>query len=44
MSKAQLLSAADRFIHAYEAAGVIESALVPGWLRRVAWVFRWPEA
>lgn len=37
-----ILSAADRFIHAYEAAGVIESALVPSWRRRIAWVFRWP--
>jgi NlpC/P60 family putative phage cell wall peptidase len=37
-----VLSAVDRFIHAYEAAGVIESALVPSWRRRVAWVFRWP--
>ena len=38
-----VLSAEDRFIHAYEAAGVTESALVPSWRRRVAWVFRWPE-
>ena len=38
-----ILSGPGRFIHAYEAAGVIESALVPGWRRRVAWVFRWPE-
>lgn len=38
-----ILSEADRFIHAYEAAGVIESALVPSWRRRVAWVFQWPE-
>lgn len=37
-----LLSEDNRFIHAYEAAGVIESALVPSWRRRVAWVFRWP--
>lgn len=39
-----ILSAADRFIHAYEAGGVVESALVPSWRRRVAWVFRWPDA
>lgn len=38
-----ILSEAGRFIHAYEAAGVVESALVPSWRRRVAWVFRWPE-
>lgn len=38
-----VLTAPHRFIHAYEAAGVIESALVPGWRRRLAGVFRWPE-
>ena len=32
-----------RFIHAYEQAAVIESALVPGWRRRIAGVFRFPE-
>lgn len=37
-----ILSAPDRFIHAYEAAGVIESALVPSWRRRVVGVWRWP--
>jgi NlpC/P60 family putative phage cell wall peptidase len=37
-----VLSGADSFIHAYEATGVVESALVPSWRRRVAWVFRWP--
>lgn len=37
-----ILSDAGRFIHAYEAAGVIESALVPSWRRRIAWIFRWP--
>ena len=37
-----ILSGDGRFIHAYEPAGVIESALVPSWRRRVAWVFRWP--
>ena len=36
------LSATDRFIHAYEGAGVIESPLVPGWRRRITAVFRWP--
>ena len=38
-----ILSALDHFIHAYEPVGVIESALVSGWRRRVAWVFRWPD-
>jgi NlpC/P60 family putative phage cell wall peptidase len=37
-----ILSAPDHFIHAYEPVGVIESALVPSWRRRVAWLFRWP--
>lgn len=37
-----IVSGEGRFIHAYEAAGVIESALVPSWRRRIAWVFRWP--
>lgn len=36
-----IVSGPDRFIHTYEAAGVIESALVPSWRRRVAGVFRW---
>lgn len=31
------------FIHAYEQAAVIRSALVPSWRRRVAGVFRFPE-
>ncbi|PYE28772.1 NlpC/P60 family putative phage cell wall peptidase [Rhizobium sp. PP-CC-3A-592] len=32
-----------RFIHAYEQASVVESALVPSWRRRIAGVFRFPE-
>jgi NlpC/P60 family putative phage cell wall peptidase len=40
---AGILSAPDRFIHAYEQAAVLESALVPGWARRIAFVFRFPE-
>lgn len=39
-----ILTEPGRFIHAYEVAGVIESALVPSWRRRVAWVFRWPDS
>ena len=38
-----ILCADDRFIHAYEQAAVIESALVPSWRRRIAGVFRFPE-
>lgn len=37
-----ILSAGDRFIHAYEPAGVIESTLVPSWKKRIAGVFRFP--
>lgn len=33
----------DRFIHAYEGAGVIASALVPQWRNRIAGVFRFPN-
>ena len=37
-----IISAPDRFIHAYEQASVVESALVLSWRRRVAGVFRFP--
>jgi len=40
---AGILSAPDRFIHAYEQAAVIESALVASWRRRIAGVFRFPD-
>lgn len=40
---AGILTGPDRFIHAYEAAGVIESALVPAWRRRIAAVHRLPS-
>lgn len=40
---AGILSGKDRFIHAYEQAGVIESALVPAWRRRIAAIHRIPE-
>jgi NlpC/P60 family putative phage cell wall peptidase len=40
---AGILSAERHFIHAYEQAGVIESALVPGWRKRIAGVFRFPQ-
>lgn len=38
-----ILADADHFIHAYEAASVLRSALVPSWRRRIAGVFRFPE-
>lgn len=40
---AGILTTSDRFVHAYEQAAVIESALVPGWRRRIGAVFRFPE-
>lgn len=33
----------DAFIHAYEQSAVTLSALVPGWRRRIAGVYRFPE-
>ncbi|MFN3720805.1 MAG: NlpC/P60 family protein [Rhizobium rhizophilum] len=33
----------DAFIHAYEQSAVTLSALVPGWRRRIAGIFRFPE-
>ena len=39
---AGILSGADHFIHAYEQAAVIRSALVPSWRRRIAAVHRFP--
>ncbi|MDQ0319611.1 NlpC/P60 family putative phage cell wall peptidase [Pararhizobium capsulatum DSM 1112] len=40
---AGILADGGRFIHAYEQAAVIESALVPSWRWRIAAVFRFPE-
>lgn len=34
---------ADRFIHAYQGQGVVESALVPQWRRRIAGLFAFPD-
>lgn len=39
---AGILSDQTHFIHAYEQVGVVESALTPSWLRRIAGVFRIP--
>jgi NlpC/P60 family putative phage cell wall peptidase len=39
---AGLLSAPDRFVHAYEGAAVVESPLGPWWRRRLAAVFAFP--
>lgn len=40
---AGILAREGRFIHAYEQAAVTSSVLVPGWRRRIAGVFRFPE-
>ena len=34
-----ILTAPDRFIHAYERSGVVEVPLDPAWRRRVAFAF-----
>lgn len=41
---AGIFSGEKSFIHAYEQAAVIRSALVPSWRRRIAGVFRFPDA
>ncbi|KQW31130.1 hypothetical protein ASE36_02265 [Rhizobium sp. Root274] len=33
----------DAFIHAYEQSAVTRSALVPGWQRKIAGIYRFPE-
>ncbi|MDX5595580.1 NlpC/P60 family protein [Pseudovibrio sp. SPO723] len=38
-----IMSGPDRFIHAYEAVGTVESALVPTWKNRIAARFAFPE-
>ncbi|MFD1511011.1 peptidase [Lacimonas salitolerans] len=37
-----ILTAPDRFIHAYERLGVIEQPLTPSWRRRIAFAFLFP--
>ena len=39
-----ILTAPDRFIHAYDRLGVIEEALTTAWVRRIAFAFRFPAA
>ena len=39
-----ILTAPDRFIHAYDRLGVIEEALTTPWVRRIAFAFRFPTA
>ena len=38
-----ILTAPDRFIHAYERLGVIEEPLTPTWRRRIAFAFLFPN-
>jgi len=38
-----ILTAPDRFIHAYERLGVIEQPLTPSWRRRIAFAFLFPK-
>ena len=37
-----ILTAPDRFIHAYDRLGVIEEALTTAWTRRIAFAFHFP--
>lgn len=39
---AGILVATERFVHAYEGVGVVESPLVPAWRRRLAHAFAFP--
>lgn len=38
-----IMTRENRFIHAYEGHGVLSSALVPQWRKRVAGIFIFPE-
>lgn len=38
-----ILAGPDHFIHAYEGAAVLRSALVPSWRKRIAGIFRFPQ-
>ena len=39
-----ILTAPDRFIHAYDRLGVIEEELTTAWSRRIAFAFRFPAS
>lgn len=43
MADSDLGLAPDAFIHAYEQSAVTRSALVPGWRRKIAGIYRFPE-
>ena len=38
-----IVTASDRFIHAYERSGVVEAPLDAGWRRRIAFAFLFPN-
>ena len=38
-----ILTAPDRFIHAYERLGVVEEVLTPAWARKIAFAFLFPK-
>jgi len=38
-----IVTAPDRFLHAYERLGVIEEPLTPSWRRRIAFAFLFPQ-
>lgn len=38
-----ILTAPDRFIHAYERLGVVEEVLTPPWARKIAFAFLFPN-
>jgi NlpC/P60 family putative phage cell wall peptidase len=38
-----ILTAPDRFIHAYERLGVVEEILTPTWARKIAFAFLFPK-
>lgn len=39
-----ILTAPDRFIHAYDRLGVVEEVLTPIWRRRIAFAFLFPNS
>jgi len=39
-----ILTAPDRFIHAYERLGVVEEILTPTWARKIAFAFLFPRS
>ncbi len=40
---AAILSTGNRIVHAYQGHAVAETAIPPGWNRRMAYAFTWPD-